>query len=212
MVTDESMTPFLKTAAAEGNHNPLNTSDAVFADWLEENGDLRSEIVRRDLRLRTGAEGGFWPAAKQAIGAILGNERWEENSIWQHFCLTKNASATAYRDGGRVAYSVRWEAHPGATYFAVFAEGEVGDVGRWFGVEVKIVGDVRSCWTVYVQPTRAAGEVRRDTYDSFQSAKEFATSAVENEGNYNARVINSKGVEVFNARRAGVKQAGRRKR
>lgn len=64
-------------------------------------------------------------------------------------------------------------------------------------------------WTVCVQATRASGEERRDTYDSFQSAKAFATSAVEHEGHYNARVINSKGVEVFNARKSGIKRVGR---
>jgi hypothetical protein len=72
-----------------------------------------------------------------------------------------------------------------------------------------------SCWTVYVQPTKAAGEAgeeRRDTYDSFQVAKEFATSAVEHEGHYNARVINAKGVEVFNARKSGVQQVRRPRR
>lgn len=66
-------------------------------------------------------------------------------------------------------------------------------------------------WTVWVQPTRAAQEERRDSYDSSQVAKDFATSAVADEGNYNAMVINSKGVEVFNARRSGVKQGRRNK-
>lgn len=73
----------------------------------------------------------------------------------------------------------------------------------------------KSYWTVFVQPTQAAGEAgeeQRDTYDSFQTAKEFATDAVENEGNYNARVINAKGVEVFDARRQGIKQGKRKRR
>ena len=62
-------------------------------------------------------------------------------------------------------------------------------------------------WTVCVQMTRAtfeADEECRGTYDSFQSAKECAISAVH-QGNYNARVINSKGVEVFNARKSDKK-------
>ena len=70
-------------------------------------------------------------------------------------------------------------------------------------------------WTVYVQPTRASGEAGeecRDTYDSFQSAKEFATAAVQYEGQYNARVINSKGVEVFDARKSGVRKVPKPKR
>lgn len=67
-------------------------------------------------------------------------------------------------------------------------------------------------WTVWVQPTNAAGEVgeqRRDTYDLFGVAREFAIAAVEYEGVYNARVINSKGVEVYNAKKSGIKRVKR---
>lgn len=59
-------------------------------------------------------------------------------------------------------------------------------------------------------------EVVHDEYDSIQTAREFANELVEYHGLYNARVNNSKGVTVYDARANGVrynrKLGGKRKR
>ena len=74
-------------------------------------------------------------------------------------------------------------------------------------------------WNVVVRRfrrTTEAEEERKDTYDSFQAAKDFAREWVEYHGYYDAKVINSKGVTVYEARRDGVrynpKLGGKRRR
>lgn len=63
-------------------------------------------------------------------------------------------------------------------------------------------------YTVFVRPfrrTTEAEEERRDTYEEAKTAIEFAKELVEYHGNYDASVVNSKGLRVWEARRKGVR-------
>lgn len=67
----------------------------------------------------------------------------------------------------------------------------------------------QSGFTVWVKNKRTDNDgldERKDTYDTTQSAKEFATEWVERLGAYDAYVVNAKGVRVFEARKAGVRK------
>lgn len=66
-------------------------------------------------------------------------------------------------------------------------------------------------WSRRHRRTTEAEETRHDTYADFATAKEFANEWVEYHKHYSARVINSKGVEVYDTRKAGITPRPKRK-
>lgn len=81
-----------------------------------------------------------------------------------------------------------------------------GNLGERF-LNVGTEGQVTfTVWGRKLKRTTEAEEDRHDTYDSFEVAKDFATELVERLGYYDARVINSKGVCVWEAKKNGVQR------
>lgn len=65
-------------------------------------------------------------------------------------------------------------------------------------------------WGIKKQADPEPGE-RHDTYSDHKTAREFATDLVENAGFYDAHVVNSKGVRIWEARKNGVRKVKRKK-